>query len=137
VSYKTYINLPVEDLSASKAFFEKLGFTFHPDFTDENAAGMIINDGCSYAMLLNKPFFQRFLPHKTIADSSTTAEVLVALQCASREEVDALVAKAVAAGGKTYRDPQDQDFMYGHGFQDLDGHVWEVFHMSTMPPKPE
>jgi predicted lactoylglutathione lyase len=137
VPFKTYVNLPVEDLAASKAFFAALGFAFSPEFSDEKAAGMIINDGCSYAMLLTKPFFQEFLPHKTVADSKATAEVLVALQCDSREEVDALVAKAVAAGGKTYREPQDHGFMYGHGFEDLDGHLWEVFHMSGLPTQPQ
>ena len=91
MSCRTYINLPVEDLPASKALFEKLVFSFNPDFTDQNAAGMIINDGCGYSMLLSKPFFQGFLPHKTITDASATAEVLVALQCDSREGVDALV----------------------------------------------
>lgn len=135
MSYKTYINLPVENLAASKAFFEQLGFQFNPEFSDENAAGMIINEGCSYAMLLTKPFFHNFFKHKVIADSTTTVEVSVALQCESKEAVDALVAKAVAAGGKTYSQPQDHGFMYGHGFEDLDGHIWEVFQMAAMPPK--
>ena len=135
--FKTYVNLPVEGLAASKAFFAALGFAFSREFSDEQAAGMILNDGCSYAMLLTKPFFQAFLPHKAIADPQATAEVLVALQCASREEVDALVAKAVAAGGRTYRDPQDHGFMYRHGFEDLDGHLWEVFHMSGLPSQPQ
>lgn len=137
MSFKTYVNLPVDDLEASKAFFARLGFAFSPEFSDEKAAGMIINDGCSYAMLLTKAFFQEFLPHKTVADSKATAEVLVALQCGSRGEVDALVAQAVAAGGRTYREPQDHGFMYGHGFEDLDGHLWEVFCMSGLPSPPE
>lgn len=135
MSYKTYINLPVENLAASKAFFGQLGFQFNPEFSDENAAGMIINEGYSYAMLLTKPFFQNFFQHKTIADSTTTVEVSVALQCESREAVDALVAKAVAAGGKTYNQPQDHGFMYAHGFEDLDGHIWEAFQMNAMSSK--
>ena len=110
MSFKTYVNLPVEDLEASKALLAKLGFAFSPELSDAKAAGMIINDGCSYAMLLTKALFQAFVPHKPVAASKATAEVLVALQCGSREEVDALVAKAVAAGGRTYREPQ------GHGF---------------------
>ena len=56
-------------------------------------------------------------------------EVLIALDCANRQEVDNIVARAVAAGGNTYNKPQDHGFMYGHGFQDLDGHIWEVFYM--------
>lgn len=135
MSYKTYINLPIESLAASKAFFEQLGFQFSPEFSDENAAGMIINEGYSYVMLLTKPFFHNFFQHKAIADSTTTVEVSVALQCETKEAVDVLVAKAVAAGGKTYSQPQDHGFMYGHGFEDLDGHIWEVFQMTAMPPK--
>ena len=72
---------------------------------------------------------------KVIADSTATVEASIALQCESREAVDALVAKAVAAGGKTYSQPQDHGFMYGHGFEDLDGHIWEAFQMNAMPPK--
>jgi hypothetical protein len=68
VSFKTYVNLPVEDLEASKAFFARRGFAFSPEFSDEKAAGMVIKDGCSYAMLLTKAFFQEFLPHKAVAD---------------------------------------------------------------------
>lgn len=130
MSYKTYINLPVENLEATKAFFTALGFKFDPNFTDANAAGMILYEDHSYAMLLTKPFFQGFFPHKTVADANASIELSVALQCDSKAEVDALVAKAVAAGGKTYNQPQDHGFMYGHGFEDLDGHVWEVFTMT-------
>lgn len=135
MSYKTYINLPVENLEATKTFFSSLGFQFDENFTDENAAGMILHEGYSYAMLLSKLFFQKFFPHKVITDARTQVEVSIALQCDSKEAVDALVAKAVAAGGKTYNQPQDHGFMYGHGFEDLDGHIWEAFHMNALPPK--
>lgn len=136
MSRQIFINLPVSDLEASKTFFAALGFSFNPDFTDENAACMIISNDHSYAMLLAKPFFKGFTP-KEIADAKTTTEVLLSLSCDSREAVDAMVAKAVAAGGKTYNDPKDYGFMYQHGFEDLDGHIWEMFHMSEMPPKQE
>lgn len=135
MTYKTYINLPVENLDATKAFFSALGFSFNPEFTNDDAAGMTINEGSSYAMLLTKPFFQSFFPHKAISDAKTNAEVSIALQCDTREAVDDLVAKAVAAGGKTYNEPKDYGFMYSHGFEDLDGHIWELFVMNDMPPK--
>lgn len=122
-----YVNLPVKDLERTKAFFAALGFTFHPQFTNEKAAGMIIAEHI-YAMLLTEPFYQTFTT-KTICDAAQSSEVMLALQVESRGEVDAMVAKAVAAGGSIPRPPQDQGFMYGHAFQDLDGHVWEVFYM--------
>ena len=133
MGYKTYINLPVRDLPASIAFFERLGFAFDPAFSNENAAGMTINDGSSFAMLLTHEFFASFVPHKTVVDATTASEVMVALQCDTRDAVDDLVAGAVGAGGRTYREPQDHGFMYGHGFEDLDGHVWEVFCMDEPP----
>ncbi|TXH71728.1 MAG: glyoxalase/bleomycin resistance/extradiol dioxygenase family protein [Thiothrix sp.] len=132
MSYKTYINLPVDNLDATKTFFTQLGFKFDPNFTDTQAAGMIINEGHSYAMLLSRPFFHSFFPHKAISDAKAQVEVSIALQCDSKEAVDALIAKAISAGGKTYNQAQDHGFMYGHGFEDLDGHIWEVFTMT--PP---
>ena len=135
VSYSMYVNLPVENLAATKAFFTALGFSFDPAFTNDDAAGMIIREGHCYVMLLTKPMFHGFFPHKAISDANTTVEVSVALQCDSRAAVDGLVAKALAAGGRTYAEPKDYGFMYGHGFEDLDGHIWELFHMNAMPPQ--
>ena len=124
---KIFVNLPVKDLNKSVAFFTKLGFTFNPQFTDETATCMIVGED-SYVMLLTEPKFQTFTP-KAICDATKSTEVLVALSCDSRGEVDELVRKAVSAGGSTYNKPQDHGFMYGHGYQDLDGHIWEVFFM--------
>ena len=87
-----------------------------------------------YAMLLTREFFATFID-KPIVDAKKSTEVLVCVSCDSREQVDALVAKAVAAGGTAPRKPQDHSFMYGHGFEDLDGHIWELVYMSAMPPK--
>ena len=122
-----FVNLPVKDLPKSKVFFEALGYSFNPQFTDENAACLVISDTI-YAMLLTEDFFKRFTS-KEIVDAKKSTEVLVCLSTESRAEVDDLVQKAVAAGGRIYNEPQDHGFMYGHGFEDLDGHQWELAFM--------
>jgi uncharacterized protein len=122
-----FVNLPVKDLNKSVEFFTKLGYEFNSQFTDENATCMIVSENI-FVMLLVEKFFKTFTP-KEICDTSKSAEVLVALSFESRAEVDAMVAKAIAAGGTTYNEPQDHGFMYQHGFQDLDGHIWEIFFM--------
>ncbi len=127
MSSKIFVNLPVADLPRSMAFFKALGYSFNPKFTDETAACMVISEDI-YAMLLTHPKFKGFIPN-AIADARKTTEVLIALNFDSRAEVDEIVRKAVAAGGNTYNEPQDHGFMYGHGYQDLDGHIWEVFWM--------
>jgi uncharacterized protein len=124
---KIFVNLPVKDLPRSKEFFTKLGFTFNAQFTDDTGTCMVVSEH-AYVMLLTYAKFKAFAPN-AIADANKSTEVLVALSCENRGRVDELVAKAVAAGGRTYNKPQDYGFMYGHGFQDLDGHVWEVFYM--------
>jgi predicted lactoylglutathione lyase len=122
-----FVNLPVKDLDKSMSFFKALGFSFNPQFTDETAACMVISDTI-FAMLLTHAKFKEFTP-KAIADATQTSEVLIALSRENREAVDKIVKDAVAAGGSTYNQPQDHGFMYGHGFQDLDGHIWEVMWM--------
>jgi len=131
-----YVNLPVKDLERSKAFFAALGFSFNPQFTDANAACLVIGDNI-YAMLLAEPFFRTFTS-KQIVDTRTSIEVLVALSCDSRAEVDTMVEKAVAAGGKPARDAKDHGFMFERAFEDPDGHTWEVFWMdpNAAPPHP-
>jgi uncharacterized protein len=124
---KIFVNLPVSDLNKSKEFFGQLGYTFNPQFTDENAACMIISEDI-YSMLLVKDYFKTFTP-KPIADAKATTEVLTALSLASREDVDKLVDTALAAGAKKYAEPKDYGFMYQRGFEDLDGHIWEYFWM--------
>ncbi len=122
-----FVNLPVKDLNKSVEFFTKLGFTFNPQFTDENATCMIVGENI-FVMLLVEEFFKTFTP-KEICDTTKSAEVLVCLSSESRVEVDVMVSKAIAAGGTTYKEPQDHGFMYGNGFQDLDGHIWEIMFM--------
>ncbi|MFZ2449747.1 MAG: VOC family protein [Methylovulum miyakonense] len=127
MSRQIFVNLPVKNLSQSVEFFTQLGFAFNPRFTNENAACLIVSDN-SFVMLLTEAMFQSFTP-KTLCDARQSSEVLVALSSESREAVDDRVRKAVAAGGTLYNEPQDHGFMYGHGFQDLDGHIWEFFYM--------
>lgn len=124
-----YVNLAVRDLPRSRAFFSALGYQFEPKFSSEQGAGLVLGENL-YAMLLTQPFFQGFTG-KPIADATQTTEVIVCLNCDSRAAVDALVAKALAAGGTAPRPPVDHGFMYGHGFEDLDGHIWELMHMDT------
>ncbi|MDM4772878.1 VOC family protein [Solimonas sp. SE-A11] len=133
MSTQIFVNLPVRDLPASVDFFKQLGFGFNNQFTDDTAACMVIGDNI-YAMLLTEAKFQTFTP-KPICDARKSTEVLVCLSRDSREAVDEMVKKAVSAGGSTYRPSQDHGFMYQHGFQDLDGHIWELIHMSPEAPK--
>jgi len=124
---KIFVNLPVKDLKKSMNFFGKLGFRFNAQFSDDTAACMIVSDDI-FVMLLTEAKFKGFTP-KQICDATSSTEVLVCLSSESRDEVNELVGKAVAAGGKTYKEAQDYGFMYGHGFQDLDGHIWELAYM--------
>jgi uncharacterized protein len=127
VSRKIFVNLPVKDLKKSMRFFEAVGFKNNPQFTDETAACMVLSEEI-YVMILTEAKFKSFTP-KPIADATKSTEVLVALSCESRGEVDDMVARAKAAGGSTYAEPKDHGFMYQHGFQDPDGHIFEVFWM--------
>lgn len=128
-----FVNLPVKDLNKSVAFFTSLGFSFNPQFTDEKATCMIIGENI-FAMLLVEPFFKTFTK-KEISDAHKSTEVLIALDATSRDEVKSMVAKAIAAGGTQYMDPQDHGWMYQHSFADLDGHQWEILYMdeSALP----
>lgn len=122
-----FVNLAVNDLDASKKFFTQLGYSINPQFSDDNAASVVISDTI-VAMLLTKPFYSTFTK-KEIADATTTSEVLIALSAPSREKVDELVDAAIALGGSPSGETQDHGFMYGRSFDDLDGHTWEVVWM--------
>ncbi|UGY94893.1 VOC family protein [Streptomyces gobiensis] len=124
---KIFVNLPVKDLDRSIAFFTELGFSFDSQFTDENASCLVISDDI-YAMLLVEPYFRTFTK-KDIADATTSTEAILCLGVDSRQEVDELADKALAAGGQPAMDSNDQGFMYGRSFQDPDGHHWEVMYM--------
>ena len=126
-SKKIFVNLPVKDLKKSIGFFESLGYSFNPQFTDETAACMVISEDI-YTMLLTEPKFQTFIPN-AIGDAKKSTEVLVCLSMDSRKEVDETISKAVAGGATTFTKPIDYGFMYSHSYQDLDGHIWELIHM--------
>ncbi|MEU9129422.1 VOC family protein [Kitasatospora sp. NPDC048540] len=127
MSTKIFVNLPVKDLEKSKAFFAALGYAFNPQFTDDKAGCLVLGED-SFVMLLSEPFFATFTK-KSIADTASSAEVIVALGVESRARVDELADAALAAGGTPSNGPSDQGFMYGRSFQDLDGHLWEVIWM--------
>jgi predicted lactoylglutathione lyase len=110
-------------------FFRSIGFDFNAQFTDETAACMIVSEDI-FVMLLTRAKFKEFTP-KEICDATTSTEVLVCLSRPSRESVDHMVRKAVAAGGTAYAEPKDYGFMYQHGFQDPDGHIWELIYMDS------
>ncbi len=127
MSTKIFVNLPVKDLNRSVEFFTKLGYKFNPQFTNEKATCMIVGED-NFVMLLVEDFFKTFTP-KSIADAKSSTEAIVALSAESREEVNRMVETALAAGARRYKEPDDQGFMYGWGFEDLDGHIWEYFWM--------
>lgn len=132
---KLYINLPVKDLSAAINFYKEIGFEQNLQFSNDQAAAMAYHNEL-HVMLLSREFFSGFLPtHKTISDSHATTEVLNALELDSREMVDNFFNKAIRAWGKKTIESYDHGFMYGRDFEDLDGHIWEVFWMdaSQMP----
>lgn len=122
-----FVNLPVKDLSRTVEFFKKLGFAFNPQFTDENATCMIINDNI-FVMLLVEKFFKTFTK-KEICDTTKDTEMIIALSTESREKVDEMMQHVFEAGGKESREPQDHGWMYGRSFQDINGHLWEIIYM--------
>jgi uncharacterized protein len=132
-----YVNLPVKDLKKSIEFFTKLGFTFNPQFTDENATCMIVGDNI-FVMLLVENFFKTFTK-KEIADSTKSTEVIICIDGENRQAVDDLINKAVDAGGSIYADPLDYGWMYNRSFADLDGHQWEIAYMdmNAIPQNPQ
>jgi predicted lactoylglutathione lyase len=122
-----FVNLPVKDLNKSIEFFTSLGYSFNPQFTNEQGASLVISDNIFF-MLLTEPFFKSFIK-KEVADATKVAETINCISVDSREAVDEMVRKAVAAGATVPNDKQDYGWMYGHGFQDLDGHLWEFAYM--------
>lgn len=119
------LNLPVKDLDKSRAFFGALGFTFDSRYSGENAAFINIVGDTIQAMLTTEPFFQSLIG-KPVANAKEANEVVICLSCDSREEVDSLIARAAAAGGRIPHPPEDHGFMYDQGFEDIDGHLWNL-----------
>jgi hypothetical protein len=129
-----YLNLPVRNLTRSMEFFRELGFGFNPQFTDERAACMIVNDD-AFVMLLEDEFFRTFTMRQ-IADTTKYSEAMTAFSCPSRDAVDELADAAIAAGGTSAMPPMDMGFMYSRSFYDLDGHHWEPMWMDPTAEKP-
>lgn len=125
---RIFVNLPVRDLTRAKVFWSGLGYVFDPRFTDENAACLVISDSI-YVMLLTTEFFANFAPGKEIVDAGRAVEAIFALSAETRQEVDALVDGAIAAGATEPREPMDHGFLYQRSFDDLEGHQWEVVWM--------
>jgi uncharacterized protein len=127
MSKMIFVNLPVADLDAAKAFYEAIGAVNNPQFTDETAACMVFSDTI-HVMLLTHDKYAQFTD-KTIADAHKTSQVLIAISADSRAGVDEIAGKALAAGGREPREAQDYGFMYSRTFEDLDGHTWEPMYM--------
>jgi predicted lactoylglutathione lyase len=127
------VNLPIADMAKSQAFFKAMGYSFDPQFTGEQAASLVLGNNMS-AMLMLREFFATFT-RKPIADAKTSTGGWVCLSCDSREQVDTLITRAVAAGGTAPREAEDYGFMYSNAFEDLDGHTWVLLHMSGTPPQ--
>ena len=122
-----FVNLPVKNLVKTKEFFARLGFKYNPQFTDENAACMVISQEI-FVMLLAENSFESFTK-KPITDTRKSSEVIVALSAGSRQEVDEFADRALAAGGTSVSEAQDMGFMYSRNFRDPDGHMWEILYM--------
>lgn len=127
-----FVNLPVKDLDKTMAFYSALGFTFNEQFTDEKAACMVVSENI-FVMLLREEFFKTFTK-KEIADAMNVTEAILAISSESRQAVDVLVDKAIAAGGTSPMPSQDHGWMYGRSFTDVDGHMWETIYMDPNGP---
>jgi hypothetical protein len=126
------VNLPVKDLKRSRDFFTKLGYAFDAQSMGEQAARVLLGDNLS-VMLLTEPFFQT-LTSKSICETTQATEFNLCVTCSSREQVDRLICLARANGAKSDPEAQDHGFMYAQGYEDLDGHAWQLIHMATPPP---
>jgi predicted lactoylglutathione lyase len=122
-------NLPVKDLDKSRAFFAALGFGFNPRFSNESAAFMDVVDDTVHVMLMTEAFFSSFTNRPAVRAKEAN-EVIICLSCESRDEVDSLIARATAAGARIPHPPEDNGFMYDQGFEDLDGHLWNLVWMA-------
>lgn len=125
-----FLNLPVIDLAASRAFFEELEFKFDERFCDDQAACMVVSDQ-AFVMLLQRNRFADFVT-KPVADARQSTALTVAISAEDRNAVDAFADSALAAGATPGKDPQDYGFMYQRSFHDLDGHLWEVLWMDPV-----
>ena len=124
-----FVNLPVKNIETSRSFFTALGFSFNPEYSDDRTLCMIVEENI-FVMLLQEELFRDFI-NGDIADATRSTEVLTCLTAGSREEIDRMIATALASGGSDWKPVQDHGFMYAGSFQDPDGHVWELVHMTA------
>ena len=133
MSTKIAVNLPVKDLAASTRFFTKLGFPADQRLANETMEAFIISDDI-YVLLIDQAQFKA-MTKKEIPDTAATSEAILQLQVDSRQRVDDLAGKAFAAGALPANEPNDQGFLYGRSFRDLDGHQWDVFCLGPATPE--
>ena len=129
-----FVNLPVRDLAKSTAFYQAIGFTQNPDFSNAQASAMLWSDTI-WVMLLDHAFYATFTS-KRIIDAKVDSAALLCLSFETREEIDAIHRNALAAGGREARAIEDQGFMYGGAFDDPDGHGWETVWMDMQSAAP-
>lgn len=130
-----WLNLPVKDVKRSKAFFTALGFSFNPNYGDsDESTCLMVGEKQTIVMLFAEPSFKNFTSHP-VADTQLVSEVLLSFDLESKEAVDALFGKVEAAGGTIFKKPGGNEWMYGGGFCDPDGHRWNPLYMdmSKMP----
>jgi predicted lactoylglutathione lyase len=127
---KIFVNLPVADLPRSKAFFGALGYRCEPKFTNDDAACMVVSEDI-HVMLLTRSFFARFTPRE-VADATRTTEVVTCLSAPSRDAVQEVMEKALAAGATENNEPMEDDGMFCRSFSDPDGHIWEIMWMDPV-----
>ena len=125
-----FLNLPVADLTASRKFFERLGFSFDERFCDDGAACMVVSDQ-GFVILLERDRFAEFVV-RPVADPGAATALTVGVSADSRAAVDEFAEAALAAGAQPAKDPQEYGFMYQRSFHDLDGHLWEVMWMDPV-----
>jgi predicted lactoylglutathione lyase len=127
------VHLPVRDLKASMDFFSHLGLSFDPLLSGEDGACLVIGENI-HAMLLSERRFRTLIPN-AVCDTNRATEVLLSFSVGTRARVDEIVRSAVRGGGMIYNAPEERGAGYGHGFQDLDGHIWEVVTTESAPER--
>jgi predicted lactoylglutathione lyase len=120
-----FVNLPVTDIEASKAFYVALGFALNPDFSDETSAYVIISDDIALQLATH----EQFLGYTAVSEVPPSGGVITALGVPTRDEVDRIADTALLSGGSPTKEPTDMGWLYNRGFADPDGHHFEVVHL--------
>jgi len=129
MAQQIWLNLPVKAVAASKEFFKKIGFSFNEEHDTPSSTCLLVGEGNFVIMLFEESLFATFSQNE-LTDTKTSSEILISIDAANKEEVDALARKVEEAGGTVFAPPaESQGWMYGCGFADLDGHRWNVLYM--------